>query len=934
LVREHLSLSLCLSTQSVTQVTHSLTRSLTHTHTQNRIQCVQFSPDAETLAVGSRDKTVYFYNIKDEYGLQATFTGHKAGVTRIDFSECSQYVRSNSSDYNLLFSNVLDGKAISQSSTMRDTTWATQDCILSWNTKGLHNNMTARSVLATDVSKSSELLVSADTFGNVQLRHYPCLSSKKQFKNYKGHSSEVRNVKFSMSDTYIVSCGANDRCVFQWVLEKNEILESKRGVVMGSDTLASYGDLNMETKLYEEETKEEEEEEEERSKTSSKSKSAWKGSIVEPSPSEKTRSDETAPNEVQVTLEHVYGYRSRDCRSNMFYNASDNLVYPAGSIGVVYDKRVHKQCFYRGHRGADITALTMDSRRCYVASAQHGDAKRAAEIHIWDSQSCAPISVCAPFHRGSVVALAFSHCSHKLVSLGVHGRMALWCSTSGLWNDIERRASANTPNTASSRVLFVQFCSHLRSTEFEIATGGLGHVTFWNSKLEPQKAVYCKNPIAPMLCGAILSNHLVCGSFTGKIYKFHPGTRQCVRVVDAHNGSVNSMFSIPDGSCLVSGAKCGSVIVWNADLSVRAKYDLLRIPESIVPILPEVRSVCMNEFGVVIAGTSSSDVYQLFGQNKSSQLLQAHFEGELRGLSAHPVDSKLFATSGDDKTVRIWNSSTKKLITMQKLDMPSRACTFSNCGSRIVCGFGAKSDTGGTTKNGAYVVFESKDMTLVHEDRPSRVAITALRYSTSGDHIAIVSDKKIYITSSLDFQTRAVVSNHNSAVTHFDFSADSKHLRTNTAQNELKFFNSSDGKEIKSASSLKDCEWSSTTCPLVWSTQGLHGVTSSSERRKVTCVDRFETLLASGDESGEIRLHRFPCVNDKAESICLLGHGSEVSSLKFSSDGTMLYSVGARDRVICQWCVSGVNTSSQSESSSKEEDFSSSKEADMPIGVG
>merc|ERR1711907_191681 len=97
--------------------------------------------------------------------------------------------------------------------------------------------------------------------------------------------------------------------------------------------------------------------------------------------------------------------------------------------------------------------------------------------------------------------------------------------------DVERRSSANT---GSNRVLFVQFCAHLRGSEYVLATGGLGHVTFWNARLEPQKAIYCKNAISPMLCGAILSDHLVCGSFTGKIYKFHPGTRQCVRVADAH----------------------------------------------------------------------------------------------------------------------------------------------------------------------------------------------------------------------------------------------------------------------------------------------------------------------------------------------------------------------------------------------------------------
>tara|TARA_A100001015_G_C15025342_1_gene730188 strand:- start:1912 stop:3063 length:1152 start_codon:yes stop_codon:yes gene_type:complete len=355
---------------------------------------------------------------------------------------------------------------------------------------------------------------------------------------------------------------------------------------------------------------------------------------------------------------------------------------------------------------------------------------------------------------------------------------------------------------------------------------------------------------------------------------------------------------------MVSGSKDGSVIVWNSDLSVRAKYDLLRIPE--VPILPQIRSVCMNAFGVVIAGTSSSDMYQLFGDKKSSRLLQAHFQGELCGFCVHPTNPNVFATSGDDKTVRVWNCEEKKLLSIQMLDMPSQTCAFSKDGSKIVCGFGTRqsatktpSSSSGFSKNGAYVVYESEDMTLVHEDRPSRVAITEIQYSPSGDHIAIASGKCIYIASSLDFQTRSVVQNHKYEVSHFDFSQDSKSLRTNTTENELTFFSAEDGKKVKSASSLKDATWSSTTCPLVWSAQGLHGDLD----RVVTSVDRYGSLLASGDVQGHIRLHRFPCVNEKSESLRLKAHGSEIGTVRFNQNGNVLYSVGTKERIVCQWRV-------------------------------
>jgi WD40 repeat protein len=43
------------------------------------------------------------------------------------------------------------------------------------------------------------------------------------------------------------------------------------------------------------------------------------------------------------------------------------------------------------------------------------------------------------------------------------------------------------------------------------------------------------------------------------------------------------------------------------------------------------------------------------GLLKSKPLTTGHCFGELWGLASHPVDPNLFVTSGDDKTVRMWN---------------------------------------------------------------------------------------------------------------------------------------------------------------------------------------------------------------------------------------------------------------------------------------
>ena len=58
------------------------------------ISVVKFSPDGLTLAVGSRDNSIYLYSVTQKYKKKAKFSKHKAGINHIDFSSCSKYIQS------------------------------------------------------------------------------------------------------------------------------------------------------------------------------------------------------------------------------------------------------------------------------------------------------------------------------------------------------------------------------------------------------------------------------------------------------------------------------------------------------------------------------------------------------------------------------------------------------------------------------------------------------------------------------------------------------------------------------------------------------------------------------------------------------------------------------------------------------------------------
>jgi WD40 repeat protein len=66
-------------------------------------------------------------------------------------------------------------------------------------------------------------------------------------------------------------------------------------------------------------------------------------------------------------------------------------------------------------------------------------------------------------------------------------------------------------------------------------------------------------------------------------------------------------------------------------------------------------------------------------------LVDGHGQGELWALAVHPKKD-LFATGGDDKTVRLWSADEHVLLKTTKLDHWVRSVAFNLDGSMLACG--------------------------------------------------------------------------------------------------------------------------------------------------------------------------------------------------------------------------------------------------------
>ncbi|ROK28172.1 Echinoderm microtubule-associated protein-like 1 [Anabarilius grahami] len=200
------------------------TRDLVSMHTDGNeiISVIKYSPDGAYLAVGSHDNFVYIYSVTEngrKYNRVGKCTGHSSFVTHLDWSADSQFIVTNSGDYEILFWEASSGKHITSADAVRNLEWATSTCVLGFSVFGIWpEGADGTDINAVCRSHDNNLLASADDFGKVHLFSNPCSQPRAPSHIYGGHSSHVTNVAFLHDDSHLLSTGGKDTSILQWVL--------------------------------------------------------------------------------------------------------------------------------------------------------------------------------------------------------------------------------------------------------------------------------------------------------------------------------------------------------------------------------------------------------------------------------------------------------------------------------------------------------------------------------------------------------------------------------------------------------------------------------------------------------------------------------------------------------------------------------------------
>lgn len=92
---------------------------------------------------------------------------------------------------------------------------------------------------------------------------------------------------------------------------------------------------------------------------------------------------DTPPNVLE--LEYIYGYRSHDCRNNIFYNSKGDLIYHIAQVGIQLDPISNNMKFITQNQD-DI--MCIDSHDKYTAT---GDLGEQPMLSIWDNCTMTPV---------------------------------------------------------------------------------------------------------------------------------------------------------------------------------------------------------------------------------------------------------------------------------------------------------------------------------------------------------------------------------------------------------------------------------------------------------------------------------------------------------------------------------------------------------------
>lgn len=926
---------------------------------------IKISSDGNTMIAASKNNVVYVFGFAEGAWTPKEIVTLNAEPLRIDISSDGLYIRSLDVNEELKVFTIAASTETSQfgseivtSEVLKPISWSTNSCPCTWDVKSLWTSVSnAKSMIITD--RSQNLFVIGNTDGTLSLARVP--GSQYDSSCYESipiHCGAVGAVLFIDEGSRLVTAGAYDGQVKIWKV--NYDVEELEIEVVDEVTPEPGGEGEINVVEYDSAEDEDLLDGDSmlrhvtRNLVNDDKFSAinpWIEDFGSKASSINDGSNGPSIND-ELTIDWVFGYSSRIAKASVRYNSEGLIVYPAATMGIIYDKMNSKQsvvqlCYDQ------ITSFEVYAKSGIAATSHKGGGNIV--VTIWDTSSTKILSRLSCGVVNGVSSLSFSSDGTLLaVACQDYDHTVLVFN----WRTGQLRSSVKGGN---NKILCVKF--NASKDNIRILQGGIKHFKLLevknrrtlNSKIGLYGAGIKKGNV---LCCASLplpvegGNEFIMGMDNGSLGIIARGDRRVSNFIPVQTGKLTAIFVVvikeatleePPTFRVVTGGTNGIIKVLDQEFQPMMEYNLYSKDYGLNPFgkIQGFSSISVDKAcRKILYGTSAGEIGEIYYDNGNNvnegtgPLVTSHFKDQLHATVPHPNRQECI-TVGEDKTLRVWNLETKKMLTMIELPDIARCACFSPNGQIIVVGLGGSVYGKNRPKprpNNGHVFFLSYlqgKLNIIHSTTNALDCISCVSFSADGTKLYAASmDFNVYVYDALNnFELCNTFQGHSVGIRYMDLSVDGKYMLTTGVSGETIFIDVEKNKIIPKGARgtfLSEIKWVNRKNICGTDSVGIFSSYNNFSDVTAISISKDATLMASGDVFGNVKIMKNPSPNIFVPLKEYHGHSvGGVSNVCFTVADKYLLSTGKDDKTIIQWRVVKSNFS---------ENYSSNEIPSVPLG--